>query len=95
MQDICGRVNDMSETHSPFQKGDRLFNTGNTSRKTIGIVTNVIDAEYCEVLWSDGHGYAYTGTIFRDGRVSYEGVRGHGEDRIVRVELSVRLPQEV
>lgn len=79
-----------------FVVGDRVFNTGNRkSRKTIGIVTRVIDADFCEVLWSDGEGYAYTGTIRRDGSVEYGPVTGREHDRIVRVKLSVRIPQEV
>ena len=81
----------MNNTESkPFMVGDRVFNTGNKKRKTIGIVTRVIDAELCEVLWSDGEGYAYFGTIRRDGSVNYSSI-----DRIVRVKLSVTIPQEV
>jgi hypothetical protein len=81
--------------NKPFVVGDRVFNTANKKRKTIGIVTRVIDAEFCEVLWSDGEGYAYTGTIARDGSVNYRGVQGRENDRIVRVKLSVTIPQEV
>lgn len=86
----------MSESHTPFRVGDRLFNTGNTSRKTIGIVTRVINDEMCEVLWSDGEGYAHTGTIRRDGAVDY-GIYldNRKRDQVVRVKLSVRIPQEV
>lgn len=76
--------------NEPFQIGDRVFNTGNKRRKTIGIVTEVIDAEWCKILWSDGEGYHNIGTCQRDGTVKYGGA-----DRIVRVKLSVRLPQEV
>lgn len=78
----------------PFERGDRVFNTGNKKRKTIGIVTRIIDADYCEVLWSDGEGYAHTGTIRRDGAVEYSiYTDGRKADQIVRVTLSVRLPR--
>ena len=75
----------------PFDKGDRLFNTGNSERNTIGIVTKVIDDEHCEVLWFGANGYVFTGTIKRDGSVSYGPLPGHPDDRIVRVRLSVHL----
>lgn len=78
---------------TPFRRGDRVMNTGNRNRKIIGIVTNIINDEFCEVLWSEGTGYAYTGTIKRDGSVGY--ARGDREDRIVRVKLSVRIAEEV
>jgi hypothetical protein len=82
--------------NKPFVVGDRVFNTGNKKRKTIGIVTRVIDAELCEVLWSDGEGYANFGTIRRDGSVNYSIYRDRAvPDRIVRVKLSVTIPQEV
>lgn len=80
----------MNKAQEPFVKGDRVFNTGNRNRKLIGIITNVINDEFCEVLWSNGEGYVYTGTIRRDGSVDY----GH-LDRIVRVKLSVRIIEEV
>jgi hypothetical protein len=85
-----------TETAKPFVVGDRVFNTGNKKRRTIGIVTEVIDADTCKILWSDGEGYAHFGTCNRDGTVNY-GVDAtdHEAHRIVRVKLSVRLPQEV
>lgn len=76
-----------------FRVGDRVFNTGNSTRKTIGIVIEVIDAEWCKILWSDGEGYHNIGTCQRDGTVNYGGVPNHEGDRIVRVKLSVHLPQ--
>lgn len=85
----------MSETQKPFEVGDRVFNTGNVKRKTIGIVTEVIDAETCKILWSDGEGYHFVGTCQRDGTVNYGGLQGLENDRIVRVKLSVHLPREV
>lgn len=73
----------------PFVVGDRVFNTGNTTRSTVGIVTDVIDDEWCRVLWSNPTG-VWNGTIRRDG------IDPHvGTDRIVRVKLSVRIIQEV
>lgn len=80
----------MSE--APFIVGDRVWNNGNKDRKVIGIVTKVIDRTWCEVLWSDGEGYAYNGTIQRDGTVVYTKSPDH---RIVRVKLSVRVPAPV
>lgn len=86
----------MSETQAPFRRGDRVMNTGNRNRKTIGIITRVIDAEFCEVLWSDGESYVFPGTIRRDGAVQYcANLPGHEQDRIVRVKLSVRIAEEV
>lgn len=78
-----------------FQRGDRLWNTGNKLRKTIGVVSDIIDDDYCHVLWSDGEGYAHTGTIRRDGTVEY-GLPSldEGLDRIVRVKLSVRIAED-
>lgn len=88
-------------TNRPFQLGDRVFNTGNKTRKTIGIVTNIIDADWCEVLWSNGEGYVHRGTIRRDGTVEYTrefadiaATVGRTQDRIVRVTLSVHIPNE-
>ena len=78
----------------PFQRGDRVLNTGNKDRKIIGIVTGVINDEYCEVLWSDGESYAYPGTIRRDGTVEYASLTNRPDDRIVRVKLSVRIAEE-
>lgn len=75
----------------PFGKGDRLFNTGNSERNTIGIVTEVVDDEHCRVLWSGLNGYVFSGLIKRDGSVSYGPLPGHPDDRIVRVRLSVHL----
>jgi hypothetical protein len=78
-----------------FEVGNRVINTGNHNRKLIGIITRVIDADLCEVLWSADTGYVYTGIIRRDGTVEYVNIAGHEADRIVRVDLSVRIRQEV
>ena len=75
------------------------MNTGNSSRRTIGIVTRVIDDEMCEVFWSSdyfGQVSGWTGRIRRDGVPNYyHDIPNHGEDRVVRVKLSVRIAQEV
>ena len=84
-------------TTTPFVVGDRVMNTGNKRRNIIGIVTRVIDDEFCEVLWSDGDlPHAWTGTIKRDGLPDYDPLflAAHNRDRIVRVKLSVRVPGE-
>lgn len=79
----------------PFIVGDRVFNIGNRKHKTIGIITRIIDAKLCEVLWSNGEGCARFATIRRDGTVEYGiYVDEHKPDQIVRVKLSFRLPQE-
>lgn len=71
-----------------FEVGNRVMNNGNRDRKVIGIITKVINVNFAEVLWSNGVS-AWTGTIKRDGTTPY------GVDRIVRVDLSVRIRQEV
>jgi len=78
-----------------FEVGNRVINTGNRHRKNVGIVTRVINDEFCQVLWSEDGVGVYTGTIRRDGSVEYPPLNGHDKDRIVRVDLSVRIRQEV
>lgn len=82
----------MSE--APFEVGDRVFNTGNAKRNIFGIVTKVIDADWCDVLWTHDDGTLYGGKIRRDGSVEY-GLVEKRSDRIVRVKLSVRVPAPV
>jgi len=74
--------------------GDRVVNTGNKKHGVFGVITKIIDSDMCEVLWSDGHGYAHTGTIRRDGSVGYTLAVGEKPHRIVRVKISVRVPAE-
>lgn len=82
---------------APFIVGDRVFNTDNRDRDIIGIVTRVIDTDWCDVLWSSSEPRAWTGTIRRDGLVPKIGSFPKQElaRSIVRIKISVRIRQEV
>lgn len=82
MVDICGKFIDMSS--EAFTTGMWVKNT--SSERNVGIVTKVIDAEWCEVFWT---GSSYLGTIRRDGTVAYANFNEDREpDRIVRMGLT-------